>query len=214
MARIQVEGEGKATAAPDEIELFLTVGSVLPEYGQVIADLDRKVSGLKDEFVACGVVRTSIKTHDFSVKGEYVYDDGRTQRFTGYRAHHQMVLSFPLNRGLLNALLAVCPESEATPDIDIRFKVRNSDELQRQALEAAFAAAKNSAELLARSSGCELGDLVEVLYGERRHPTTLSYCINQEWGHVDYCRLSYADEIEPKEIENSEKVSVTWELRI
>ena len=58
-----------------------------------------------------------------------------------------------------------------------------------------------------------LGDLVEVLYGERRHPTTLTYRVNQDWGQVDYCKVSYADEIEPEEIESSEKVSVTWELR-
>ena len=144
---------------------------------------------------------------------ESVFEDDHKQRFIGYRAFHEMVLHFPLNRDLLNALLAVCPGSEATPTIEIRFKMRSNDGLQRQALEAAFAAAKKSAELLARSSGSELGELIEVLYGERRQPTSLTYRVIQEWGHVDPCLIRYADEIEPSEIESSENVSVTWELR-
>ena len=39
MARIQVEGNGRATAAPDEIDLQLTVGAVGTEYGKVLEDL-------------------------------------------------------------------------------------------------------------------------------------------------------------------------------
>ena len=213
MARIQVEGNGRATAAPDEIELQLTVGSVGTEYGKVLEDLDRKVGGLKDAFVACGVARTAVKTEDFMVTVDTEYDENRRDRFIGYRGSHRMAVRFPLDRALLNALLAECPGSEATPDIAITFRTSNTETLQRMALEDAFAAARKSAEMLARSSGCTLGDLVEVLYGERRHPTTLTYRVNQDWGQVDYCKVSYADEIEPEEIESSEKVSVTWELR-
>lgn len=52
MATIQVEGHGKATAAPDEVELHLTVTSTRPEYGQALEDLDRKTASLKDAFVS------------------------------------------------------------------------------------------------------------------------------------------------------------------
>ena len=213
MARIQVEGNGKAAAAPDEIELQLTVGSVGTEYGRVIEDLDRKVGGLKNAFVASGVVRTTIKTEDFKVTVDTDYDDNRKERFIGYRGSHRLAIRFPLDRDLLNALLAVCPGAEATPDVVITFRVGDTEALQRMALEDAFAAARKSAEILASSSGFTLGDLVEVLYGERRHPTSLMYRVNQDWGQVDYCKVSYADEIEPEEIETSEKVSVTWEMR-
>ena len=163
--------------------------------------------------MACGVKRTAVKTEDFRVTVDTEYDENRRDRFIGYRGSHQMAVCFPLDRTLLNALLAECPGSEATPDIAITFRTNNTEALQRMALEDAFAAARKSAEILARSSGCTLGDLVEVLYGERRHPTTLTYRVNQDWGQVDYCKVSYADEIEPEEIESSEKVSVTWELR-
>ena len=213
MARIQVEGNGKASAAPDEINLQLTVGSVGTEYGEVIEAQDRKVRLLKDAFVACGVDRSAIKTEDFKVMVDRRYDENNKEIFIGYRGIHELTLCFPLDRPLLNALLAECPGSEATPDIAISFRVSNSEALQRIALEDAFAAARKSAEILARSSGCTLGDLVEVLYGERKHLTTMTYRVNQDWGQFDYCKLSYADEIEPEAIETSEKVSVTWELR-
>lgn len=213
MARIQVEGNGKASAAPDEIKLQLTIGSLGTEYGEVIEAQDRKVRLLKDAFVACGVERSAIKTEDFKVMVDRRYDENNKEIFIGYRGLHDLALCFSLDRSLLNALLAECPGSEATPDISINFRVSNAESLQRIALEDAFAAARKSAEILARSSGCTLGDLVEVLYGERKHLTTMTYRVNQDWGQFDYCKLSYADEIEPEAIETSEKVSVTWELR-
>jgi uncharacterized protein YggE len=212
MARIQVEGNGKAAAFPEEIELQLTVTSAFPEYGQVIADLDRKVTALKDAFVACGVERTAIKTKDFSVNTEREYAENGTPHFSGYSATHEMLLRFPVDRDHLNALLAVCPGSEATPDIDIRFKVHSNDALQLKALEAAFSAARKSAELLAKSSGCVLGDLIEVLCGERRSPGVQTYRVRQETSHIDFCQISYAKEIEPDDIECSETVSVTWDM--
>jgi hypothetical protein len=213
MARIQVEGNGKASAAPDEIKLQLTIGSLGTEYGEVIEAQDRKVRLLKDAFVACGVERSAIKTEDFKVMVDRRYDENNKEIFIGYRGIHELGLCFPLDRPLLNALLAECPGSEATPNIFISFRVRNSDALLRIALEVAFGAARKSAEILARSSGCTLGDLVEVLYGERKHMTALTYRVDQDWGQFDYCKLSCADEIEPEAIETSEKVSVTWELR-
>ncbi len=212
MARIQVEGNGKATAAPDEIELQLTVASVFPEYGQVIADINRKVSALKDAFVGCGVERTQIKSKDFRVVAEREYDEDGKPQFSGYRAVHEMLFRFPVDRERLNVLLAVCHGSDATPDIDIRFKVHNNEELEHQALEAAFAAARKSAELLARSSGGVLGGLIEVLHGEHRSLGIQTYRASQESGLIDYCQISFAKEIEPEEIECFETVSVTWDM--
>jgi uncharacterized protein YggE len=212
MATIQVEGYGKATAAPDEIELLLTVSSSRLEYNLVMTDLDQKVCLLKDAFVACGVERSAIKTKDFRIFAEREYGEGGKQIFSGYQGTHEMLFCFPVDRKRLNALLAVCPGSEATPNIDIRFKMRNHNELQRQALESAFSAAKRNAELLAQSSDCELGALIEVLYGEQRSQNILTYRVNQDPDQIDYCRIDYAKEIEPEGIDCLEKVSVTWAI--
>ena len=65
--------------------LQLTVGAVGTEYGKVLEDLDRKVGGLKDAFVACGVERTAVKTEDFRVTVDTEYDENRRDRFIGYR---------------------------------------------------------------------------------------------------------------------------------
>ena len=85
MARIQVEGNGKASAAPDEIKLQLTIGSLGTEYGEVIEAQDRKVRLLKDAFVACGVERSAIKTEDFKVMVDRRYDENNKEIFIGYR---------------------------------------------------------------------------------------------------------------------------------
>lgn len=212
MATIQVEGRGKATAAPDEIELQLTVASFLPEYGQALEDLDRKIVSLKDAFVSGGLERATIKTQDFSVNIEREYREDGKDHFSGYRATHTLVVRVPLDRQLLNALLAACPASDATPEVNIRFRIRDQLELQRQALEAAFIDARKSAELLARSSGGTLGELVEMQYGERRGPTTQNYRVSQEAGRISYCKTSYADQIEPENIVCSEQVSATWKV--
>lgn len=214
MPTIRVEGQSQVTAEPDEIQLELTVSSSGEVYGKVIDDLDRKVGSLKDAFRDCGVERTAIKSQDFSISVGSEYDEHlQKRRFVGYDGLHTLVVRLPMDRTLLNALLAVCPKSEATPNIVISFQVRDQEGLQRRALQEAIAAARRNAELIAAASQCVLGELVEVVYGDRHSSNPKAYWIRQEPGHVDYCAASYANEIEPEPVEASEKVSVTWYLK-
>jgi uncharacterized protein YggE len=79
-------------------------------------------------------------------------------------------------------------------------------------LKAAMDSARRSAEAIAHSVGKKLGQLLEVQYGDKRQTRNPRYWSSHSDAAVDYCKSSFAAQIEPEDIASDETVSVTWQF--
>jgi uncharacterized protein YggE len=212
MATVQVEGNAKASAFPDRVQLDLVVNENGTEYGKVSTDLDIKVRSLKDALAACGLDRSSIVTADFGIRDEHDYD-GKKRVFLGYKAHHKVRVTFPMDKERINVAVAACLSSSAKPEVVIEFYVQDTLPLRDEALAKAVTAAKTKAELLVAATGGRLGDLVDIVYGKRVESSSRSRQFDiGSTGETDYCMSFSAEEISPSMVVVEEAVSATWQV--
>lgn len=99
--------------------------------------------------------------------------------------------------------------------MSIAFTVRNPAKVSEELLESAAKNARAKAEILCRASGSEMGQLLSIDYnwGELNIVSRTSYemedCL-MPLAAMDKCCVP---EIEPDEIDVSDTVAFTWEIK-
>jgi uncharacterized protein YggE len=218
MRTITVRGSGTASAAPDTIELNLTISKLDVEYAKAMAQATRAVVALEDLTEAVGLTRTDLKTVNFNVSTRTTsYQDRLTKewrdKFLGYEVTNRMRLSFDFDTNRLNDILSKLSEhKDVDPNLSIRFTIKDDAPLKDQVLLSATASAKHRAEHLARAAGVTLGDLQDISYS---------------WGRVDvYSETEYQPrmlkaemmmdvasmDFTPEDIEVTDEVTFVWEI--
>ncbi len=72
-------------------------------YEEYILSMNSRVDTIRKELESLGIEKKALKTTDFSVKPDYVYDDKRRKQvFNGYLSHHTLFLKLDLNRERLS----------------------------------------------------------------------------------------------------------------
>jgi uncharacterized protein YggE len=218
MRTITVRGSGAASAAPDTIELNMTINKLDKDYAKAMAQSSQAVVKLEDLAEAVGLAKTDLKTVTFNVSTRTSsYQDRLTKewrdKFLGYEVTNRLRLAFAFDTDCLNNILSRLSQLEdLDPNLSIRFTIKDDASLKDQVLLSATSSARHRAELLAQASGVTLGDLQEI---------------NYSWGRVDfYSETEYQPkmlkanmmmEVEamaftPEDIEVSDEVTFVWEI--
>lgn len=208
--RLTVRGRGVASAEPDLVVLSFGVLGRDPSYSAAVEKLNERVEALRSDLEAVGVDRASLKTTGFDVHDDRRYDKEDNYVFVGYKASHNMRLELQLDRDLLNRTLGQVARSASEATVRISFDVSDRTNLRRQAMRAAVTDARETALVLAESSGTNLGDIEQIDYSFveiRTRP--FSYRM------ADPDTLAegpQTPDIEPKLLEAEENVTIVWSL--
>lgn len=205
---ITVSGQGRATARPDVAMVTLGVSSradnVAAAREQAAASLDAMLASVTGN----GVDDEDVQTQQFSIQPEYDFRDGE-QILRGYVVTNTVSVKV---REIDNTSKivddAVVAGGDNTRIDNIFFTIDDPKELQDQAREGAVADARAKAETLARASGVDLGDAINISEGTVFPPIPFPATGAAERGLADT-----ATPIEPGTLDVTIDVSVTFEIK-
>ncbi len=157
---IVTSGDGVVTASADEAYVTVTVESraKLPRdaqraNAQIMTAVQEKLKG-------AGIPQPNIKTLSVELHPEFDYNNGK-QTLRGYVARNSVEIKVEqLERSGEIADLAVA--AGATSLGNIRFDIKNRDEVERKALAAAVADARSRAEALAQGAGRTIDRIIRI----------------------------------------------------
>lgn len=214
---IRVKGTGKLKAAPDRIEISLTLRTKNKVYADAMEDASKQLSGLREALLPAGFIEDELKTTGFFVRSEYegVRDRNGEYRqvFAGYVCEHMLLLRFPFDTERLSRTLSSIAACLAEPEMNIAFTVADRDTLAEGVLKKAVADARQKAQALAEASGVTLGRVLSIDHGAAQHnfvsPT--SYVMNAK-------RSCAAEEacvdmdVSPEDVTVSDSVDMVFEI--
>ena len=210
---ITVKGSAKLSLRPDYVVITMTLTAEDKDYDEAMAQGSARLDALRDALAAIGYDRKELKTTNFNVSTEYdfqndQYGNGR-RVFRGYACSHDLKLALDFDAARLGETLSAITGCEATPDLNVRFTVKDpdavSDELLRQASENALRRAK----VLAAASGVELGQLVRVDYswGDRDFVSPTAFAAG---GMLRKAKASM--DFTPEDIDVNDQATFVWEI--
>lgn len=160
---LTMTGAGDASAVPDQLSFDLGVTVVRPDLAAALdaasATMDRVLATLADH----GVAKGDVQTTGLSMNPVYQYHQYDPPTITGYRvAQHATVLVRELKQGGAAVTAAVETGGNDVRVGDIRLLVGDTDQVMKQAREAAVAEATVKADEYAAASGQDLGDVLTL----------------------------------------------------
>lgn len=219
MKTITVKGVGNISAKPDYITISMTVESMDRDYEKAMDGAARRIESLKAAAVSVGYEKEALKTTSFNVETRYenVKDrQGNYKReFAGYACVYRLKLAFDFDSKQLAKVISAISGSEANPELSIAFTVKNPAKVSEELLISAAQNARAKAEILCKASGAELGQLISIDYnwGEVNIISRTSYEMEDCLMPLAAMGKCYTPEIEPDDIDVSDTVAFTWEIK-
>lgn len=211
---ITIKGKGYASAPPDTVQVDMVLMTTKETYELAMQDAARKLERLRETLAPHGFEKEDIKSLTFSIDSHYEYQtrtSGESKRvFLGYRYDHRLRIGFPVDNDRLAKILAALAHSGTEVEFSILFKLKDRKSLEEALLIDAMLDARQKARTLCEAAEVELGQILSISY---------------DWKEVElYAQPLYASarlmmeesaagmDLEPEEIENSDTVTVIWEI--
>jgi uncharacterized protein YggE len=165
---IVVTGTGEARVAPDEAFVDLAVETQAKTAKEASQQNARRMEAVVAALVAAGVPRKDVETRNYNLFPEYAQDPqprpdraDTGPRLVGYRASNNVqVRTRALDQ--LGSFIDKALAAGANRVEGVRFGLSNPQEAQGLALADAVKRARASAEVIARSLGLALGEVLEA----------------------------------------------------
>ena len=204
---IRVQGHANVSKRPDIIVLSFAVVEKELVYQDCIRNANQRVEILQLELEKLHIDKKSLKTTNYSISTDYVYDDKKKERvFTGYKVNHSLQLELPFDKEQTGRIIDMLSLSKSRAEMNISFDLKDKQALQKELLETAVELAKRNAEIIASSAGITLGPIRSIEYGwsEIRIENHLRLDAME-------LRSSLAD-IEPEDLTAQDSVTITWDI--
>ena len=211
---MQITGHGEVMAAPDTAIVTSGVTSQGATAKEALAANNADMQKLIDTLKAAGIDAVDIQTSGFSVSPNYVYSDARDAngyqlppKIVGYTVYNGVTVVVR-DLASLGAVLDQAVTVGANQISGVSFSVDDPKELYNEARKAAFADAREKAELYADAAGVELGalSLVSEVTGYNQPPQPMLY--KAEAAAMDRSVVP----VEVGQLTFSIDVNVSWDL--
>lgn len=219
MRTITVKGTGKVSARPDYIVLSLNIEALSETYDRAMTDASERIKNLQDAAVFVGYEKSDMKTTSFDVQTRYKNVKDRQgnykQEFAGYACSYHLKLAFDFDSKQLAKVISAIANCGAQPEISIAFTAKNPERISEELLISATENAKTKAEVLCKASGNTLGQLLNIDYNwdELNVFSRTTYDVEDCIQPLMAMSKCAAPEIEPDNIDVSDTVSFTWEMK-
>lgn len=216
---MKITGKGKISVKPDRIRLNMITEESYKEYEMTLSQSSKTTEILKELFVSLGFKKNDLKTKNFDIDTKYesykAKDQSWKKRLEGYTYTHRMLIEFDADNMKLGEILYALAHSVITPEISIKYTVRDPEKHKDELLKNAIEDSKHKAEVLAYAANVELGDIVTIDYS---------------WGEIDFISEpiqnfvfasaektmsspGYDIDIEADDIDVTDTVTVIWSIK-
>ena len=204
---IRVRGTAKASALPDWVVISFNINSNDYDYAKCMEQLADQTDSLRNELVAVGLEKDSLKTYRFEADTHYERYDRRSV-FKGYRASHDIRVEFPFDQEFLNTVLNSLGKTVSKATFRISFIVKDSEPMRQKAIAEAVKNCKEKALVLSEAAGVTLGEILQINYSwsEVRFESSMSLCAMES----TMAESSY--DITPEDVDLSESVTTIWAI--
>ena len=213
---IHVKGMGTASMPPDYVTITLKLVAKHREYACVMQIGSEQVELLREAVVTAGFGADELKTVKFSVDSEYESEEyeenGRTryqQVFIGYECHQTLRLSFDLDRERLTQAMTAIESCTAKPEASIAFTVKDIRLMRDCIMESAAEDAHRKADILCKSSGVKLGNLLRIEYSWSKVESDSTIDIPL-W--ISKNKKELPSYIQPDDVKGEDTVDFIWEI--
>ena len=206
--RLDVTATGEVTRVPDLAIISAGVQTLQPTASAAIEENAARMERVRAALQRAGIEDRDIQTSSINLNPEYVYDQNRPPRLTGYRASNTVNVKFrDLKRTgpILDALVAEGANQISGPNLTIDKPESALDEARTRAI----ANGRARADLYARALGLRVVRLLSVSEGGGYHvppPMPMGTVMMAERGGAD-------TKIDPGTQHLQVSVSMSFELQ-
>ncbi len=163
---ISVTGYGEATGSPDLAHVQLGVSTVDSDIGQAIYDANTAIERITEVIVGRGVNSSDIRTANYSVWAEDVYDPqtGMPTGETRYHVDIQLAVTVRDVQGI-GGLISAGLDAGVTNIYGIDFTIDDTSALEAEARDIAMFDVQDRAHKLAEGMGVRLGKPIAISEG-------------------------------------------------
>ena len=216
---IRVTGTGRVSLKPDLTIIRLSFKRVLPTYEEALEGSLYDVNEVRYALMEAGLSKDSVKTTDFEVgiNYKYYYDEkgNRQSKPDGYFYRQSLKVTFGVDNKLLGKVLYQLAKLDVNSEFDIYYGVKDTEQAKNELLAKAIEDSKKKAEIISKSAGVTLGDILDINYSwlddEFR---TSSY----DFDRPMLCksvneRGGFDVDIDPDDIEKSDNITVVYQIK-
>jgi uncharacterized protein YggE len=156
------QGEAKLAVIPDQAVINLGVSSTKTTVKAAQDEVNQIINTLQDSLFQLNIEKKNVKTQNYSLYPSYDYTTG-TQRITGYSVNSTLEVTVT-DFSLLNQIIDLATNGGINQISNINFTLSDTKtaELKTQARQIAIEQAKNNAQDLAKLTGINLGQIINV----------------------------------------------------
>lgn len=219
MRTITVEGKGTSVRQPDWVELKIRASVLKKEFEDSVNSMNEMVNKLKGSLQELGFEKDDLKTVDFDIYQKYnsvekgIINKEHSSKFKGFEIRHRLRLEFDFDNEKISEVLDCLTDYKEYMSFDMKFTVKDKEDMIREVLKDATRDARFKAEILAESSSVKLGNLMTI----GSYTKNYNFVSYTDFETEDYCcglgSLFGGSNITPKEIEISDKINFIWEIK-
>lgn len=161
-SELAVVGEGKIDISPDTayVDAGIYVNNV-----KTVQEAQDKITSVNNAIITSmqglGVKKEDIKTSNFSINPDYLYESGRNQ-IRGYSGNATVTVK-TTNLALVAQIIVAATTAGANQVQGARFTIDNPQTYREQVREKAITNAKEQAKKLASTLGIKLGKITNIV---------------------------------------------------
>ncbi len=161
---ISVTGTGRTTLIPDRFSFTAGVRTVAPTVEDAVNQNNTRTAAVIAALKKAGATDQEIRTSNFSIYPQQVYEERQPPRVTGYQVTNNVTVT---KREIATAgrLLQVAISAGVNETSSLNFEVSDLARGRDQGLKAAFDDARAKAALLAQAAGRTLGRALVITEG-------------------------------------------------
>lgn len=221
---ITVTGNGSLTLKPDTIRLLLHLEDTKETYGEAIALSAEQTEELYSLLEPLGICREDLKTLSFRVDTHYELKQDVEklwkQELAGYRFSHSLKLDLPNADENLGKIINAITDCSFSPRVQFQHIVKDTESAKNHLIEKAVADARRKAEILARSAGVILGEILLINYSwddfNFLSPPTYDvypHTLDAACPNASVPLANNSVNIAPEDIKLSDTVNIAWKIQ-
>ena len=216
---IRVTGTGRVSIKPDITIIHLSFKRITNAYEEALEASVYDINEVRHALLEVGLDKDAVKTTDFEVgvNYDYYYDEkgNRQSKFNGYYYRQSLNIKFGVDNKLLGKVLYQLAKLDVNSEFDIYYGIKDTEKAKNELLARAVEDSRIKAEIITKSAGVELGDIIDINYSwvdvEFR---TRSY----DFARPMICKSAstkggYDIDIDPDDIEKSDNITVVYQIR-
>ncbi|MFK7900958.1 MAG: SIMPL domain-containing protein [Cyclobacteriaceae bacterium] len=214
--KLELSGQSKLKAKPDQANVSLYVSAKKKTLGLTIQDMEEQTSKIIKRIKSLGFSKEGIKTNNYNVREDYHFLNKKRSKI-GYKASQNIMLSFPYDAKKLDKFLTAFSDSDESANLHFSFSLSESKrgEVKDELLELAVKDAKRKAQVIASAAGVELGTVLNIRYDMQNNNYQPQYRGREMamMKSADGASNKTFSQMDLKEIELSDNISVIWEIK-